>query len=60
LALEILMDEDGVAGMMAEEQRCFLSVVRGERGVPIGARYEDALQVQRWMNELDSAARHNS
>jgi len=57
LALEILMDEDGVAGMMAEEQRCFLGVVRGERGVPIGARYEDALQVQRWMNELDSAAR---
>jgi predicted dehydrogenase len=57
LALEILMDEDGVAGMMAEEQRCFLGVVRGERGVPIGAKYEDALQVQRWMNELDSAAR---
>lgn len=60
LALEILMDEDGVAGMMAEEQRCFLRIVRGERGVPIGARYEDALQVQRWMNKLDSVARTNS
>jgi predicted dehydrogenase len=60
LALEILMDEDGVAGMMAEEQRCFLSIVRGERGVPIGARYEDALQVQRWMNKLDSVARTDS
>ena len=60
LALEILMDEDGVAGMMAEEQRCFLGVVRGERLVPIGARYEDALQVQRWMNQLDSAAHTNS
>jgi predicted dehydrogenase len=60
LALEILMDEDGVAGMMAEEQRCFLSIVRGERGVPIGARYEDALQVQRWMNKLDSVARPDS
>ncbi|MBT4694679.1 MAG: Gfo/Idh/MocA family oxidoreductase [Planctomycetaceae bacterium] len=60
LALEILMDEDGTAGMMAEEQRCFLSVVRGERGVPIGARYEDALQVQRWMDQLDSVANNNS
>ena len=60
LALEILMDEDGVAGMMAEEQRCFLSVVRGERAVPLGARYEDALQVQRWMDRLDSAAGDNS
>jgi predicted dehydrogenase len=60
LALELLMDEDGVAGMMAEEQRCFLSIVRGERGVPIGARYEDALQVQRWMNKLDSVARTDS
>ena len=60
LALEILMDEDGVAGMMAEEQRCFLGIVRGERAVPIGARYEDALQVQRWMNKLDSVARTDS
>ena len=60
LALEILMDEDGVGGMMAEEQRCFLGVVRGERAVPLGARYEDALQVQRWMDRLDSAAGDNS
>lgn len=60
LALEILMDEDGVVGMMAEEQRCFLGVVRGERAVPLGARYEDALQVQRWMDRLDSAAGDNS
>ncbi len=56
LALEILMDSDGVAGMMAEEQRCFLAVVRGERDVPIGARYEDGLQVQRWMERLDGVA----
>lgn len=56
MALEIMADEFGATGMMAEEQRCFLRVVRGEQPVPIGARYQDALQVQRWMDKLDSVA----
>ena len=56
MALEIMTDEFGVTGMMAEEQRCFLRVVRGEQSVPLGARYEDALQVQRWMDTMDKVA----
>ena len=38
--------------MMAEELRCFCRVVRGIDQVPIGATYNDALQTQRWMNQL--------
>ncbi|MEC9095709.1 MAG: Gfo/Idh/MocA family oxidoreductase [Planctomycetota bacterium] len=56
LALEIMADESGATGMMVEEQRCFLRVINGEHGVPVGARYQDGLQVQRWMNELDRIA----
>jgi len=56
LALEITADESGATGMMIEEQRCFLRVITGEQAVPIGARYQDGLQVQRWMNELDRIA----
>lgn len=57
MALEIRTDEAGPTGMMAEEQRCFLKVVRGTASVPIGATYFDGLQVQRWMERLDAAAR---
>lgn len=56
LALEIMADQTNATGMMVEEQRCFLRVVNGEQAVPVGARYEDGLQVQRWMNELDRVA----
>jgi predicted dehydrogenase len=56
MALEIRTDISGPAGMMAEELRCFCRVVRGLDGVPVGATYHDALQVQRWMNQLESAA----
>jgi len=40
------------SGMMAEELRCFCRVVRGEQTPPQGAAYHQALQVQRWMNQL--------
>jgi len=56
LALEIMAHQTGATGMMIEEQRCFLRVVSGEQSVPVGARYQDGLQVQRWMNELDRVA----
>ncbi len=56
LALEIMADQSGATGMMIEEQRCFLRVINNEQPVPIGARYQDGLQVQRWMNELDRIA----
>ena len=50
MRLEIRAPGDGesatATGMMAEEQRCFLRVVRGEESVPRGATFQDALQVQ--------------
>ncbi len=54
LALEIRADTTGATGMMAEELRCFCRVVRGLQSVPEGATYSDALQVQQWMDKLES------
>jgi hypothetical protein len=42
--------------MMADELRCFVRVARGDELPPPGARYEDGLQVQRWIEWLDAAA----
>ena len=55
MALEIRTDSSGPTGMMAEELRCFCRVVRGLEGVPLGATYADAMQTQRWMNQLEAA-----
>ena len=57
LPLEIRAPESGPTGMLAEELRCFCRVVRGQQAVPRGARYHDAMQVQRWLDQLDKAAR---
>ena len=57
MALELRADPTGPTGMMAEELRCFCRVVRGVQDVPVGATYQDALQVQRWLDRLkDDAA----
>lgn len=56
MALEIRADASGPSGMMAEEQRRFYRVVRGTAAVPVGATYQDALQVQRWMDQLTQSA----
>ncbi|MFO0906492.1 MAG: Gfo/Idh/MocA family oxidoreductase [Pirellulales bacterium] len=56
LALEILADSSGVAGMMAEELRCFCRVAAGIEPVAAGASYFDGLQVQRWMERLARSA----
>lgn len=53
-ALEIRTSTTSPSGMLAEELRCFCRVVRRIEPVPIGARYADALQVQRWLDKLDS------
>ncbi len=53
MALEIRTEPTGPAGMMAEELRCFCRVARGLQSVPVGATYEDAIQVQEWMNKLE-------
>ena len=56
LPLEIRAGAGGATGMMAEELRCFCRVVRGKQAVPAGATYTDALQVQVWMDKLNTAA----
>jgi predicted dehydrogenase len=56
MALEIRADSNGASGMMAEEQRCFCRVVRGQQPVPVGATFADAIQVQTWMDRLDQSA----
>jgi len=53
MPLEIRAEESGPTGMMAAELRCFCRVVRGLEPVPVGASYEDALQVQRWMDCIE-------
>lgn len=55
MALEIRAEPVAPTGMMAAELRCFCRVVRGVETVPLGARYEDALQVQRWMHRIEEA-----
>lgn len=56
LPLEIRTGATGPSGMMAEELRSFCRVVRGLAPVPIGAAYNDGLQIQRWMDLLCAAA----
>jgi len=57
MSLEIRADPRAPTGMMAEELRCFCRVVRGLEPVPVGAAYEDAMQVQRWLDRLKASAR---
>lgn len=56
MALEIRADPAAPMGMMAEEIRCFCRVVRGREAVPVGATFDDALQVQRWLERLQEVA----
>jgi len=56
LQTELLTDASGTAGMLAEEQRSFCRVVRGQQSVPIGARYEDGMQLMRWLDQLERLA----
>ena len=49
-------DTGAPAGMLAEELRCFCRVVRGLEPVPAGATFQDALQVQRWVDRLEAVA----
>jgi predicted dehydrogenase len=56
MALEIRADPIAPSGMMAEELRCFCRIVRGVEPVPPGATYEDAMQVQRWLERLAQSA----
>jgi predicted dehydrogenase len=55
MALEIRTDPMSPSGMMAEELRCFCRVARGLEPVPVGATYQDAMQVQRWLDRLEAS-----
>lgn len=55
-ALEIYTHANNASGMLAEELRCFCRVVRGLEPVPLGASYQDALQVLRWVDQLEASA----
>jgi predicted dehydrogenase len=57
LSLEINEAQPNSTGMLAEELRCFCRVVRGEEPVPAGATYQDAMQVEAWLQKLDAASR---
>jgi UDP-N-acetylglucosamine 3-dehydrogenase len=57
LTLEILADPAAPSGMLAEELRCFCRVVRGLQPPPMGATYQDALQVLDWLEKLERLAR---
>ena len=56
IALNIDDNPASPSGWMAEELRHFCRVVRGKSSVPVGARYEDALMIQQWMQRLEESA----
>ena len=60
MALEIRAHPAAPSGMLAEELRCFCRVVRGIQPVPVGAAYADAMQVQQWLDRLESCAERRS
>jgi predicted dehydrogenase len=55
LALAIDDDPTAPSGWMAEELRCFCRVVRGG-AVPVGARYQDGIQVMALLDRLEESA----
>jgi predicted dehydrogenase len=57
LTLEIFSDVHQTSGMLAEELRTFCRVVRSQQQVPLGARCVDALQLLRWLEQLEASAR---
>ena len=55
VALEISLTHGRPTGMLAEELRSFLAACQGAP-VPAGCRLQDAVQVQRWMEQLLKSA----
>ncbi len=55
MALAIDDDPTAPSGWMAEELRCFCRVVRGGP-VPLGARYQDGIQVMALLDRLERSA----
>lgn len=58
LALDIYVDPMAPSGWLAEELRHFCRVVRGQSDIPVGARYQDGLCVQKWLEQLEMSAQN--
>lgn len=56
LALNISADPNAPTGWLAEELRHFCRVVQGHVDPPIGARFEDAVRIQNWLERLEVSA----
>ncbi len=56
LALNVYANPLAPSGWLAEELRHFCRVVRGLADPPLGARYEDALRIQGWLERLEASA----
>jgi len=52
MTLEMSTSEIASTGILSEELRCFCRVVRGLQTVPVGATFQDALQIQRWLQQM--------
>jgi hypothetical protein len=59
MTLEILTDSNTNTGMLAEELRCFCKVVRDLEPIPKGTRYQDGIQVMRWLDRLTEASENS-
>jgi predicted dehydrogenase len=57
IGLDIDDNPAAPSGWLAEELRQFCRVVRGLSPVPLGARYQDALRVQSWIEQLERSAK---
>ena len=59
MTLEILADSKTNTGMLAEELRCFCKLVRDLEPIPKGTRYQDGIQVMRWLDRLTEASENS-
>lgn len=59
-ALEIFSGDTSCSGMLAEQLRHFARVASGDSDIPAGARFTDALRIQRWLEEMIAQARTDS
>lgn len=56
LALNVHANSVAPSGWLAEELRHFCRVVRATAEPPLGARFEDALRIQAWLERLEESA----
>jgi predicted dehydrogenase len=55
MTLEMSSAPGSSYGMLAEELRCFCRVVHRQQPVPVGATYQDAIQLLGWLQQMEAA-----